>query len=162
MAAVEKRVITTKVHGPWTLINGKDSCIKWAYILTIEINPEPTMTQNRYPSRIPSSIPNEDVDEDSSTESDVSGAEWSGPENQLGLEPDDQAVGLDKKGDIRHHETIAIYWDLPRQRDPSRRSQKRDGYKHQYQAVIGKSKKGEISLHCQNRSLIEDVRKKRM
>ena len=55
------------------------------------------MPQNRYPSRIPSSIPNEDVDEDSSTESDVSGAEWSGPENQLGLEPDDQAVGLDKK-----------------------------------------------------------------
>jgi hypothetical protein len=75
------------------------------------------MTKNRYPLPIPSSIPNEDVDEDSSTESDLSGAEWSGPENQLGLEPDDQlglepdnqAVGLDKRGDIRHHETIAIY-----------------------------------------------------
>jgi len=53
------------------------------------------MTCNRHSSPIPSSIPNEDVDEDSSTESDPSGAEWSGPENQLGLELDDQAVGLD-------------------------------------------------------------------
>ena len=67
------------------------------------------MTYNRHSSPIPSSILNEDVDEDSSTESDPSGAEWSGPENQLGLELDDQAVGLDKRGDIRHHETIAIH-----------------------------------------------------
>jgi len=80
------------------------------------------MAQHIYSSPIPSSIPNEDVDEDSSAESDPSGAEWSGPENQLGLElewlgpenqlglePDDQVVGLDKRGDIRHHETTAIH-----------------------------------------------------
>ena len=58
---------------------------------------------------IPSSIPEKDVDNDSSTESDPSGVEWPGPENQLGLEPDNQAVGLDKEGKIKHHETIVIY-----------------------------------------------------
>ena len=79
------------------------------HFLTIDINPEPTMTRKKYSSPIPSSIPDKDVDNDSSTESDPSGAEWLGPENQLGLEPDDQAVGLYKEGKIKHHETIVIY-----------------------------------------------------
>jgi hypothetical protein len=43
--------------------------------------------------------------------------EWSGPENQLGLEREDEsclrwdnhAVALDKKGEIKHHELIAKY-----------------------------------------------------
>jgi hypothetical protein len=48
---------------------------------------------------IPSSVPDENIN-DSSMESDPSGAQWSGPENQLGLEPDDQEVGLDKEGKI--------------------------------------------------------------
>ena len=99
------------------------------------------MIQKSYSSPIPSSIPNKDVDNDSSTESDPSGVEWLGPENQLGLEPDNQVVGLDKEGKIKHHETIVIYWDLPRQsrlHDPSRQSQQRDSYKHQYEAVIRK------------------------
>jgi hypothetical protein len=81
---------------------------------TVDINPEPTMTQNRYSSPIPSSISGENVDNHSSTESDV---EWLGPENQLGLgpenqlglEPDDRTVGLDKEGKINHHETNVIY-----------------------------------------------------
>ena len=77
--------------------------------LTIDINPEPTMTQKKYSSPILSSIPNKDVDNDSSMESDPSSTEWPGPENQLGLEPDDQVVGLDKEGKIEHHETIVIY-----------------------------------------------------
>jgi hypothetical protein len=64
---------------------------------TIYINPEPTMTQNKYSSPIPSSIPGEDVEDHSSTESDV---EWLGPKNQLGLEPHNQTVGLDKEGKI--------------------------------------------------------------
>jgi hypothetical protein len=48
---------------------------------------------------IPSSVPDKNVN-DSSMESDPSGAQWSGPENQLNLEPDDQEVGLDKEGKI--------------------------------------------------------------
>jgi len=79
------------------------------HFLTININPEPTMTQKKYSSPIPSSIPDEDVDNDSRTESDPSGTEWSGPENQLGLEPDNQVVGLDKEGEIKHHKTMVIY-----------------------------------------------------
>jgi hypothetical protein len=79
------------------------------HFLTIDINPEPTMTQKKFSSPVPSSIPDEDVDHDSGTESDPYGAEWSGPENQLGLEPDNQAVGLDKGGKIKHYETIVIY-----------------------------------------------------
>ena len=79
------------------------------HVLTIDINPKPTMTQKKNSSPIPSSIPDEDINNDSSTELDPSGAEWSGPENQLGLEPDDQAVALDKEGKIKHHETIVIY-----------------------------------------------------
>jgi hypothetical protein len=43
--------------------------------------------------------------------------EWLGPENQLGLEREDEsylgwdnhAVALDKKGEIKHHELIAKY-----------------------------------------------------
>ena len=73
---------------------------------TVDINPEPTMTQNRSSSPIPSSISGENIDNHSSTESDV---EWLGPENQLGLEPDDRTVGLDKEGKINHHETNVIY-----------------------------------------------------
>jgi hypothetical protein len=68
------------------------------------------MTQNKYSSPIPSSIPDEDVDNDSGTESNPFDADWLGPENQLGLEPDDdddEAVGLDKKGKmIKHHKTM--------------------------------------------------------
>jgi hypothetical protein len=78
----------------------------------IDINPEPTMIQKKYisyPSAIPSSIPDEDVNNDSSTKLGPSGIAWLGPENQLGLEPDDQAVGLDTKGKIKHHITIVIY-----------------------------------------------------
>jgi hypothetical protein len=64
------------------------------------------MPQLQYPSFIPSSIPNEDINSnsDSSMKSDLSSVEWLGPENQLGLEPDDQAGVLDK-GKIKHHET---------------------------------------------------------
>jgi hypothetical protein len=57
------------------------------------------MAERKGSSPIPSSIPDENVD-DSSMESDPSGAQWSGPENQLGLKPDDQEVGLDKEGKI--------------------------------------------------------------
>jgi hypothetical protein len=73
------------------------------------------MARNRHSSPIPSSIPDEDVN--GGAETDPSGAEWSGPENQLGLEPDDlfgfrrdddQAVGLEKKGEI-NYETIVKY-----------------------------------------------------
>jgi hypothetical protein len=67
------------------------------------------MTQKKYSSPIPSSIPDKDIDNNSSMESDPSGMEWSGPENQLGLEPNNQAVGLDKGGKIKHYETIVIY-----------------------------------------------------
>ena len=73
------------------------------------MNPEPTMTQKRYYSPIPSSVPDEDVDNDSKTESDPYGAEWPGPENQLGLEPANQAVDLDEEGKIKHYETTVIY-----------------------------------------------------
>ena len=79
------------------------------HFLTININPEPTTTQKKYSSPIPSSISDKDVDNNSSTESDPSGVKWLGPENQLGLEPDNQVVGLDKEGKIKHHETIVIY-----------------------------------------------------
>ena len=69
-------------------------------------------------------MPDENVD--STTESDLSGAEWSGPQNQLGLDPeylqqhdevqlgspwDDQVVAL-RKGEIKHHEAIVKYWNL--------------------------------------------------
>jgi hypothetical protein len=75
------------------------------------------MALKKNSSPIPSSIPDEDEDIYSGTESDPSGAEWSGPENQLGLEPDDlfgfrradQVVGLDEKGEINYHETILNY-----------------------------------------------------
>jgi hypothetical protein len=80
--------------------------------LTININPEPTMIQKKYLSylpAIPSSIPDEDVNNDSSIKLDPSGIEWLGLKNQLGLEPDNQAVGLDTKGKIKHHVTIVIY-----------------------------------------------------
>jgi hypothetical protein len=67
----------------------------------------------RYSSPIPSSVPDDDddiyagkVSETTGVESDpdTSGADWSGPENQLGLEQDDrfdldQAVGLDEEGE---------------------------------------------------------------
>ena len=83
------------------------------------------------PLVVASSIPNENMD--STMESDISGAEWSGPQNQLGLDPeypsrfqqdvlqpedqfglrrDNEAVALDKKGEINHHEVIAKYRDL--------------------------------------------------
>ena len=58
------------------------------------------MTERKGSSPIPSSIPDKKVDDSSMTELDPSGAQWSGPENQLGLEPDDQEVGLDKEGKI--------------------------------------------------------------
>jgi hypothetical protein len=48
---------------------------------------------------IPSSVPDKNIN-DSSTKLDPSGTQWSGPENQLGLKPDDQEVGLDKEGKI--------------------------------------------------------------
>jgi hypothetical protein len=57
------------------------------------------MAERKGSSPIPSSIPDENVD-NSSMELDPSGAQWSGPENQLGPEPDDQEVGLDKEGKI--------------------------------------------------------------
>ena len=94
------------------------------------------MIRNRYSSPIyafsspiiASSVPDENIN--STTELDLSGAEWSGPQNQLGLDPeylshfqqvrqpedqfgfrrDDEA--LDKKGEINYHEAIAIYWDF--------------------------------------------------
>jgi hypothetical protein len=65
-------------------------------------------------SSIAAVIPDQDAD--SSTESDSSGAEWWWPQNQLGLEADrfgfqrdEQVVALDKKGEFKHHEVIAIY-----------------------------------------------------
>jgi hypothetical protein len=57
------------------------------------------MAERKGSSSIPSSIPDENVD-DSSMELDPSGTQWLGPEDQLGLEPDDQEVGLDKEGKI--------------------------------------------------------------
>jgi hypothetical protein len=64
------------------------------------------MPQLQYPSFVPFSIPNEDVDSNrnSSMELDLSSMEWLGPEDQLGLKPDDQA-GVLAKGKIKHHET---------------------------------------------------------
>jgi hypothetical protein len=53
----------------------------------MDINPEATMAERKGSSPIPSFIPDENID-DSSMESDPSGAQWSGPENQLSLEPD--------------------------------------------------------------------------
>jgi hypothetical protein len=55
-----------------------------------------------------------DEDNDSVTESDSS---WSGPQNQLGLQPrehidsrrNDEEVALDEEGKNKHHEAIAIY-----------------------------------------------------
>jgi hypothetical protein len=79
------------------------------HFLTIDINPEPTMTKKKYSSPIPSSIPDEDINNDSGMELDPSGMEWSGPENQLGLEPNNQAVSLDKGGKIKHYKTIVVY-----------------------------------------------------
>jgi hypothetical protein len=70
------------------------------------------MIQKRYlsyPSAIPSSIPDKDVNNDSSTKLNPSGMKWLGPENQLGLEPNDQVIGLDTKGKIEHYITIVIY-----------------------------------------------------
>ena len=76
---------------------------------------------------IASSIPDKNIN--STTELDLSGAEWSGPQNQLGLDPEylshfqqvcqpeDQFgfwwdnEALDKKCEINHHEAIVIYWD---------------------------------------------------
>lgn len=68
------------------------------------------MTQNRYSSPIPASIPDEDNDDRMESCS-------LGPQNQLGLEQEDQSglrsddntVALDKKGEIKHHEVIAKY-----------------------------------------------------
>jgi hypothetical protein len=57
------------------------------------------MAERKGFSPIPSSVPDKNVD-DSSMELDPSGTQWSGPEKQLGLEPDDQKVGLDKEGKI--------------------------------------------------------------
>ena len=76
------------------------------------------MKQNTYPSSstninhaiqshspdIPTSIHGED--EDNSMESDSSFQEWSGPENQLGLEQDDQINPLDEKGETMHHKEL--------------------------------------------------------
>jgi hypothetical protein len=90
------------------------------------------MAERKGSSPIPSSVPDKNVD-DSSMELDPSGAQWLGPENQLGLEPDDQEVDLEswtKKVRFKHNETIVIYLDLPRQsqlHNPSRQHQKRDG-----------------------------------
>jgi hypothetical protein len=89
-------------------------------------NSQSTMKQKTYPSSstnikhaarshspdIPTSIHGED--EDSNTESDSSCQEWSGPENQLGLEQDnhssiqqnDQINPLDEKGETMHHKEI--------------------------------------------------------
>ena len=58
------------------------------------------MTERKGSSPIPSSIPDENVNDSSIMELDPFGAQWSRPENQLSLEPDDQEVGLDKKGKI--------------------------------------------------------------
>jgi hypothetical protein len=82
------------------------------------IIPEPTMTQNEHSSPIitfdldefvngtpePATspitafIPDDDVDR--SVNSDSSGMAWLWPENQLGLELEDQ-VALDKKGEFQ-------------------------------------------------------------
>jgi hypothetical protein len=45
------------------------------------------MTQKKYSLPIPCSILDKNIDNDSGMELDPSGTEWSGPENQLGLEP---------------------------------------------------------------------------
>jgi hypothetical protein len=82
------------------------------------------MSRNRYSSPITISddtdsiFPNELTDgivhcedADSSTESDSSGVDWWAPENQLGLEPEQQndpLVALDE-GEIKHHEAMAKY-----------------------------------------------------
>jgi hypothetical protein len=109
------------------------------HFLTIHVNPEPTMTPNSspIPSSIPNEdngIPDEDIstisdnpdedisisdnpDEDISTISDSSSVQWWWPENQQGLEQedriglhsDDQAVTLDKKGEIKLYDAIARY-----------------------------------------------------
>lgn len=70
----------------------------------------------RYSSpSIPASI--SDEVNDGGMESNSSGTDWPGPENQLGLEQedqfdlrcDDQLVTLDKKGEINRYEAIAKY-----------------------------------------------------
>ena len=58
------------------------------------------MTERKGSSPIPFFIPDKNIDNSSTTELDPSGTQWLGPENQLGLEPDDQEVGLDKEGKI--------------------------------------------------------------
>jgi hypothetical protein len=57
------------------------------------------MAERKGSSPILSSIPDKNIN-NSSMESDPSGAQWSGPENQLSLEPNNQEVGLDKEGKI--------------------------------------------------------------
>jgi hypothetical protein len=91
-----------------------------------------------------------------------------GCDNQEADGCDKQEAALDKKGEIEYHEVIANTEALPRQRglcDPSksrRRSQKRDGYKHRYEVIIGKQNKGKRGLHRQDSNLIKNVRKNRM
>ena len=75
--------------------------------------PEPTMVQNRYSSPVTAFS---DEDMYSSTESDPDSS-WLGPQNQLGLEPedqfgsrwDDEEEALDNKGEIKHYEAIMKY-----------------------------------------------------
>jgi hypothetical protein len=100
--------------------NGKDFRIRGTYIFRQSIYPEPTMAQNRYSSptiasddytessEYPAPILASDqgTDVDNSTES-----EWWGPENQAGLQSgerfwEDEEVGLDNEGEIKHHEPI--------------------------------------------------------
>jgi hypothetical protein len=89
--------------------------------------PEPTMIRNRNRFSSPITIisdedifADEDVDANSSTESDSSSEKWGWPENQLGLEledqsyfrrddQDDEVVALDENGEIEHHEAIPEY-----------------------------------------------------
>lgn len=69
------------------------------------------MTQNRNSSPITVSTSDENID--STTESNSSNVEWSGPENQLGLEPEfglqrnawmNVEVALDEKGENKDKE----------------------------------------------------------
>lgn len=71
------------------------------------------MSQNRESSPITVFTSDENID--STTESDSSSLEWSGPENQLGLEPqfglqrNARMVALDKKGENKDKEGTLKY-----------------------------------------------------
>ena len=134
--------------------------------------PKSTMIQNRHSSFL--------NDFDSTTESDSnksSGLEWWAPENQLGLDRSDIQWGsevnkhaaLKKKGKPKNHKGAIKYWDFTQKKwtvgyklvletIPKRRQ----FWTSMWNCPWKTEKRSVISLHRQDISLIENVRKKRI